>query len=65
MNGPSSPIIPPEIASHVLEGVETCDGMEFLGISSYVMDVMICIQSYGELVLVLLLMSSRSYGATE
>ncbi|KAI3902214.1 hypothetical protein MKW92_046530 [Papaver armeniacum] len=24
MTGPPSPIIPPEIASHVLEGVETC-----------------------------------------
>ncbi|KAI3950523.1 hypothetical protein MKW92_032512 [Papaver armeniacum] len=27
MTGPPSPIIPPEIASHVLEGVETCDGI--------------------------------------
>ncbi|RZC65294.1 hypothetical protein C5167_008988 [Papaver somniferum] len=27
MTVPSSPIIPPEIASHVLEGIETCDGI--------------------------------------
>ncbi|EXB53720.1 hypothetical protein L484_009005 [Morus notabilis] len=27
MMGPPSPIIPPEIASHVLEGVELCDGL--------------------------------------
>lgn len=27
MMGPPSPIIPPEIASHVLEGVEMCDGI--------------------------------------
>ncbi|KAI3900153.1 hypothetical protein MKW92_026247 [Papaver armeniacum] len=27
MKGPPSPIIPPEIASHVLEDVETCDGI--------------------------------------
>ncbi|EPS73854.1 hypothetical protein M569_00917, partial [Genlisea aurea] len=27
MTGPPSPIIPPEIASHVLEGVELCDGI--------------------------------------
>ncbi|KAG6595315.1 hypothetical protein SDJN02_11336, partial [Cucurbita argyrosperma subsp. argyrosperma] len=27
MMGPPSPIIPPEIASHVLEGVELCDGI--------------------------------------
>ncbi|XP_010520415.1 PREDICTED: uncharacterized protein LOC104799541 [Tarenaya hassleriana] len=27
MLGPPSPIIPPEIASHVLEGVELCDGI--------------------------------------
>lgn len=27
MMGPPSPIIPPEIASHVLEGVDLCDGI--------------------------------------
>ncbi|XP_058087375.1 uncharacterized protein LOC131234479 isoform X2 [Magnolia sinica] len=27
MLGPPSPLIPPEIASHVLEGVEICDGI--------------------------------------
>ncbi|XP_051124752.1 uncharacterized protein LOC127247088 isoform X2 [Andrographis paniculata] len=27
MTGPPSPIIPPEIASHVLEGVNLCDGI--------------------------------------
>ncbi|KAH0910479.1 hypothetical protein HID58_033800 [Brassica napus] len=27
MMGPPSPVIPPEIASHVLEGVELCDGI--------------------------------------
>ncbi|KAJ0021040.1 hypothetical protein Pint_31934 [Pistacia integerrima] len=27
MTGPPSPIIPPEIASHVLEGVDLCDGI--------------------------------------
>lgn len=27
MMGPPSPIIPPEIASHVLEGVDLCDGV--------------------------------------
>ncbi|KAI3971959.1 hypothetical protein MKX01_030160 [Papaver californicum] len=27
MTGPLSPIIPPEIASHILEGVDTCDGI--------------------------------------
>ncbi|PON38199.1 Transmembrane protein [Parasponia andersonii] len=27
MMGPPSPIIPPEIASHVVEGVELCDGL--------------------------------------
>ncbi|GAB2233933.1 hypothetical protein Droror1_Dr00003163 [Drosera rotundifolia] len=27
MLGPPSPIIPPEIASHVLEGVDLCDGL--------------------------------------
>lgn len=27
MKGPPSPIIPPEIASHVTEGVELCDGL--------------------------------------
>ena len=27
MMGPPSPIIPPDIASHVLEGVELCDGL--------------------------------------
>ncbi|CAH9112060.1 unnamed protein product [Cuscuta europaea] len=27
MVGPPSPIIPPEIASHVLEGIDTCDGL--------------------------------------
>ncbi|KAJ4764806.1 transmembrane protein [Rhynchospora pubera] len=27
MLGPPSPIIPPEIASHVLEGVDLCDGI--------------------------------------
>lgn len=26
MTGPASPVIPPEIASHVLEGVDICDG---------------------------------------
>ncbi|GLU19223.1 hypothetical protein SLE2022_354840 [Rubroshorea leprosula] len=27
MVGPPSPLIPPEIASHVLEGVDLCDGV--------------------------------------
>lgn len=27
MLGPPSPVIPPEIASHVLEGVDLCDGI--------------------------------------
>lgn len=27
MTGPPSPIIPPEIAAHVLEGVNMCDGL--------------------------------------
>ncbi|CAL8999903.1 unnamed protein product [Prunus brigantina] len=27
MTGPPSPVIPPEIASHVLEGVDMCDGI--------------------------------------
>ncbi|KAM1000011.1 hypothetical protein ACFX2I_006729 [Malus domestica] len=27
MTGPPSPVIPPEIASHVLEGVDLCDGV--------------------------------------
>lgn len=27
MTGPPSPVIPPEIASHVLEGVNLCDGL--------------------------------------
>lgn len=27
MMGPPSPVIPKEIASHVLEGVELCDGI--------------------------------------
>ena len=27
MMGPPSPLIPPEIASHVLEGVDLCDGI--------------------------------------
>ncbi|CAA7054358.1 unnamed protein product [Microthlaspi erraticum] len=27
MMGPPSPVIPPEIAAHVLEGVELCDGI--------------------------------------
>ncbi|KAK9279783.1 hypothetical protein L1049_013465 [Liquidambar formosana] len=27
MTGPPSPLIPPEIASHVLEGVDLCDGI--------------------------------------
>ncbi|XP_052191010.1 uncharacterized protein LOC127800437 [Diospyros lotus] len=27
MMGPPSPVIPPEIASHVLEGVDLCDGL--------------------------------------
>lgn len=27
MTGPPSPIIPPEIASHVVEGVDLCDGV--------------------------------------
>ncbi|RCV31623.1 hypothetical protein SETIT_6G192800v2 [Setaria italica] len=27
MRGPTSPVIPKEIASHVLEGVELCDGI--------------------------------------
>jgi hypothetical protein len=27
MMGPPSPLIPPEIASHVLEGVDMCDGI--------------------------------------
>lgn len=27
MMGPPSPVIPPEIASHVLQGVELCDGI--------------------------------------
>jgi hypothetical protein len=27
MRGPPSPVIPKEIASHVLEGVELCDGI--------------------------------------
>jgi hypothetical protein len=27
MLGPPSPIIPPDIASHVLEGVDLCDGI--------------------------------------
>ena len=27
MTGPPSPVIPPEICSHVLEGVELCDGL--------------------------------------
>lgn len=27
MLGPPSPIIPPEIATHVLEGVDLCDGI--------------------------------------
>ncbi|KAG9160940.1 hypothetical protein Leryth_008739 [Lithospermum erythrorhizon] len=27
MTGPPSPIIPPEIASHILEGVDLCDGI--------------------------------------
>jgi len=27
MTGPPSPVIPPEIASHVLEGVDLCDGI--------------------------------------
>lgn len=27
MMGPPSPVIPPEIASHVLEGVDLCDGI--------------------------------------
>lgn len=27
MRGPPSPVVPKEIASHVLEGVELCDGI--------------------------------------
>ena len=27
MTGPPSPVIPPEIASHVVEGVNLCDGL--------------------------------------
>lgn len=27
MMGPPSPIVPPEIASHVLQGVDLCDGI--------------------------------------
>jgi hypothetical protein len=27
MRGPPSPVIPKDIASHVLEGVELCDGI--------------------------------------
>lgn len=27
MMGPPSPLVPPEIASHVLEGVDLCDGI--------------------------------------
>lgn len=27
MMGPPSPVIPPEIASYVLEGVDLCDGL--------------------------------------
>lgn len=27
MTGPPSPLIPPEIAPHVLEGVNLCDGL--------------------------------------
>jgi hypothetical protein len=27
MRGPPSPVVPQEIASHVLEGVELCDGI--------------------------------------
>ncbi|XP_058744483.1 uncharacterized protein LOC131617141 [Vicia villosa] len=27
MTGPPSPIVPPEIASHVLQGVDLCDGI--------------------------------------
>ncbi|KAH9624173.1 hypothetical protein KSS87_011081 [Heliosperma pusillum] len=27
MTGPPSPVVPPEISSHVLEGVELCDGL--------------------------------------
>jgi len=27
MTGPPSPVVPPEIASHVLQGVDLCDGI--------------------------------------
>ncbi|KAI3524770.1 hypothetical protein L1887_03434 [Cichorium endivia] len=27
MSGPPSPLVPPEIASHVLQGVNLCDGI--------------------------------------
>ncbi|KOM45715.1 hypothetical protein LR48_Vigan06g102100 [Vigna angularis] len=27
MTGPPSPVVPPEIASHVLQGVDLCDGL--------------------------------------
>lgn len=41
MMGPPSPVIPPEIASHVLEGVDLCDGILrnlFLCMSSFLND---------------------------
>ncbi|KAI9079331.1 hypothetical protein K1719_038630 [Acacia pycnantha] len=35
MTGPPSPLVPPEIASHVLEGVDLCDGiLRSLGMNS-------------------------------
>ncbi|RLM74629.1 uncharacterized protein C2845_PM15G07490 [Panicum miliaceum] len=48
MRGPPSPVIPKEIASHVLEGVELCDGLQINDIEPFCQDEIVLYRQCAE-----------------
>uniref|UniRef100_A0A0E0JF29 DUF7803 domain-containing protein n=1 Tax=Oryza punctata TaxID=4537 RepID=A0A0E0JF29_ORYPU len=48
MRGPSSPVTPKEIASHVLEGVELCDGLQINDIEPFCQDKIVLYRQCAE-----------------
>ncbi|KAK6926628.1 hypothetical protein RJ641_008347 [Dillenia turbinata] len=48
MTGPPSPLIPPEIASHVLEGVDLCDGLQINDIEPFCQDEIVLYRQCAE-----------------
>uniref|UniRef100_A0A0D9UXS1 DUF7803 domain-containing protein n=2 Tax=Leersia perrieri TaxID=77586 RepID=A0A0D9UXS1_9ORYZ len=48
MRGPPSPVIPKEIASHVLEGIELCDGLQINDIEPFCQDEIVLYRQCAE-----------------